>query len=42
MWGGERGEVFMVDGLCPSQSATQYKDAIKVIVNEKQQGNIFW
>ena len=29
--GGERGYVFDKSGLCPSESATQYKDAIKVL-----------
>lgn len=32
--GGERGVVMSVLGLCPSQSATQYKDPIEVLVNE--------
>ena len=31
--GGERGDVFSVNGICPSQSATQYKDAIKIILS---------
>jgi hypothetical protein len=31
--GGERGDVFSVNSICPSQSATQYKDAIKILVN---------
>ena len=30
--GGERGDVFSINGICPSQSATQYKDAIKILV----------
>lgn len=30
--GGERGDVFSPKGICPSQSATQYKDAIKILV----------
>ena len=30
--GGERGDVFSINSVCPSQSATQYKDAIKVLV----------
>lgn len=29
--GGERGDVFSMNGICPSQSATQYKDAIKIL-----------
>lgn len=29
--GGERGDVFSTNGICPSQSATQYKDAIKIL-----------
>lgn len=32
--GGERGVVFDVNGVCPTQSATQYKDAIKVVVDD--------
>ena len=30
--GGERGDVFSTNGICPSQSATQYKDAIKILL----------
>lgn len=30
--GGERGDVFLPTGICPCQSATQYKDAIKVVI----------
>ena len=30
--GGERGDVFSTESICPSQSATQYKDAIKILV----------
>ena len=29
--GGERGYVFDKNGLCPSESATQHKDPIKVM-----------
>lgn len=31
--GGERGDVFSTSGVCPSQSATQHKDAIKIILS---------
>lgn len=30
--GGERGDVFGINGICPCQSATQYKDAIKILI----------
>lgn len=30
--GGERGDVFSMNSICPSQSATQHKDAIKILV----------
>ena len=33
---GERGDVFSVHSLCPSQSAKQYKDAIKILVEERR------
>ena len=31
--GGERGDVFSINSICPSQSATQYKDAIKILLS---------
>ena len=34
--GGERGMIFSFDSICPCQSATQYKDAIKVVVIEEE------
>lgn len=34
--GGERGDVFSINGICPSQSATQYKDAIKIILSTSE------
>lgn len=34
--GGERGDVWNPDGICPSESATQYKDAIKILINENE------
>ena len=30
--GGQKGDVFRSDGLCCCESATQYKDPIKVLV----------
>lgn len=30
--GGQRGDVFYETSICPCQSATQYKDPIKVLV----------
>jgi len=39
--GGERGIVYSPDGICTAQSATQYKDAIKVleIIRLDENGN---
>lgn len=33
--GGQRGYVFDELGICPCQSATQWKDAIKVLIRDE-------
>ena len=40
--GGQRGMIYSTQGICPCQSATQYKDAIKVLVygKKKQDPNL--
>lgn len=37
--GGERGMVFLPTGYCPCESATQYKDPIKVMMVEIYEDN---